>query len=59
MIEFDKDFADHPIVTIGVYTIGNCLREGYVWIETGDGEGMEIDESKLIGCIAKLYAENF
>jgi len=34
-------------------------REGYVWLWWDDGEGMEIEESKLAACLEAFYRENF
>lgn len=35
-------------------------RQGYVWLTwVDDGEGMEVEESKLAAYLEKYYAENF
>lgn len=34
-------------------------RDGWVWLSRKDGEGMEVEESKLAACLEAFYAENF
>lgn len=47
-------------VTIGRMTLEPAQRDGYVWMSwSDDGEGMEVEESKLAAWLEEFYRENF
>lgn len=46
------------VVVIGGYVIRN-LDDGKVWIQSPEGEGMEIARKVFIGALDQLFAEQF
>lgn len=45
-------------VTIGGIEISPGTN-GYLWMSGKDGEGMQVEESKLADCLQQFYKDNF